>query len=261
MDKPPGLVVDRSETQQGETLEDLLKDYYDTLVYHSEDIPQRMGIVHRLDKDTSGVLLVAKTQAALENLQNQFKMRKTKKEYLALVHGLVERGGVVEGAIGRNPVKREKFTVFTTAKSKGANVIHPPGGLAWHLKEAVTEYEPLKKYQISNIKYQIVFGDFNKIQIRKLERMGYNHFTLLTCKPLTGRTHQIRVHLKYKGFPIVADQKYVGRKMYRLDKRWCPRMFLHAKKIGFKHPVSGMWMEVESELPEDLKVALDNLDE
>ena len=93
--------------------------------------------------------------------------------------------------------------------------------------------------------------------MRKLERMKYNQFTLVECKPLTGRTHQIRVHLKYIGHPIVADEKYVGRKMYRLDHRWCPRQFLHAKKIGFYHPESGKWMEVESELPEDLRKVLE----
>ncbi|MFH1535995.1 MAG: RNA pseudouridine synthase, partial [Patescibacteria group bacterium] len=72
----------------------------------------------------------------------------------------------------------------------------------------------------------------------------------------TGRTHQIRVHLKYINYPIVSDEKYVGRKMFRLDRRWCPRMFLHSAKIGFKHPVNGEWMELESQLPEDLKEAL-----
>ena len=94
--------------------------------------------------------------------------------------------------------------------------------------------------------------------MRKLERQKYGEFTLVCCRPKTGRTHQIRVHLKYINHAIVADEKYGGRKMVRLDKRWCPRMFLHAAKIGFRHPISGDWMELESPLPEDLKKTLEN---
>ncbi|TSC86857.1 MAG: Pseudouridine synthase [Microgenomates group bacterium Gr01-1014_7] len=230
LDKPAGLVVDKSETQSENTLEDWLRERGNTL--------DRAGIVHRLDKDTSGILLVAKTQEVLENLQAQFKERKIKKEYLALVHGLVEKGGKVEGSIGRNPGNREKFTVLLDGK------------------EAVTEYNPLGNFQFSIFNFQLIFKDYNKIHMRKLERMNYNQFTLVSCQPLTGRTHQIRVHLKYINHPIVSDERYVGRKMYRLDKRWCPRMFLHAKKIGFYHPVSGEWMEVESPLPDDLNKSL-----
>ncbi len=235
IDKPPGLVVDKSKTQKEDTLEDLLRI----------DL-ERSGIVHRLDKDTSGVLLVAKTQETLDNLQLQFKERKVKKEYLVLVHGFINKAGRVEGAVGRNPGNREKFSVL------------PIG------KQAITEYEPVKNFKFPIVfqtafggtNFKSIFADFNKIQMRKLEKMKYNQFTLLTCQPKTGRTHQIRVHLKYIGNPIVSDEKYVGRKMYRLDKRWCPRMFLHAKKLGFYHPVFGEWIEVESELPEDLRKVL-----
>lgn len=234
IDKPAGLVVDDSETQQDGTLQSWLAENYPANL-------DREGIVHRLDKDTSGLLLVAKTPQALENLQNQFKERKVKKEYLALVHGLVEKRGKVEGDIGRNPKNREKFTV----SSEG--------------KEAVTEYEPLEKFKVESAKLKVWFPDFNKIQMRKLERMDYGNFTLVRCFPLTGRTHQIRVHLKYIGYPIVSDEKYAGRKMVRLDHRWCPRQFLHAAKIGFYHPRIGSWMEIESGLPDDLKKALNYL--
>ncbi|MCL4366177.1 RluA family pseudouridine synthase [Patescibacteria group bacterium] len=231
LDKPPGLVVDPADSVKEETLADILVRDFNIKLF-------RGGIVHRLDKDTSGIILVAKTQEALDNLQNQFKERDIKKEYLALVHGLIEEKGEVVGSIGRNPGNREKFTVLE-------------GG-----KEAVTEYEPAEKFKVQSLKFKVWFPDFNKIQMRKLERQNYGEFTLLKCKPKTGRTHQIRVHLKYINHPIVSDEKYVGRKMYRLDKRWCDRMFLHAAKIGFNHPVSGEWMELESELPEDLKTAL-----
>ena len=236
IDKPAGLVVDNSETQKEQVLADILKkDFGITL--------ERGGIVHRLDKDTSGILLVAKTLEALDNLQAQFKERKTKKEYLALVHGLIEKGGVVEGAIGRNPGDREKFTVLVNGK------------------ETITGYEPVKLLVMSPEFIEKIFHAFNKIQLRKLKTMNYEQFTLVSCLPQTGRTHQIRVHLKHIGFPIVSDEKYGGRKIVRLDKRWCPRMFLHAQKIGFYHPINGNWMELKAELPEDLKNALDLLKE
>ncbi len=230
LDKPPGLVVDRSQTQGNNTLEDWLK----------LDL-KRSGIVHRLDKDTSGIILVAKTPQALDYLQGQFKLRQVKKQYLALVHGFVTDAGRVEGNIGRNPQKREKFSVTLDGK------------------QAVTEYEPLERLQFTGDRLQEIFPDFNKIQMRKLSTIHYNLFTLVACRPLTGRTHQIRVHLKYKGFPIVADKTYVGRKMYRLDSRWCPRQFLHAAKLEFKHPGSGQWMQFESKLPEDLEEAMNKL--
>ncbi len=236
LDKPAGLVVDKSNTQQADTLEDILKKDFNIKL-------KRGGIVHRLDKDTSGVILVAKTQVALENLQAQFKERKTKKEYLALVHGFVESLGKVEGNIGRNPIKRGKFTVLDEGK------------------EAVTEYRLVKHLTMDNGHLTNTFSDLNKIQMRKLERMKYNEFTLLRCFPKTGRTHQIRVHLKYINHPIVSDEIYGGKKIVRLDHRWCLRQFLHAAKIGFYHPVSGNWTEVESELPEDLKEALNKLNE
>ena len=237
VDKPPGLVV--TEIRLGEP-------------------------AHRLDKDTSGVLLVAKHKKALENLQHQFKTRLVKKEYLALVHGQVMEGGRVDAAILRNPQKREKFTVVPPGRSPfghlpGVTKLLPGGG-----KEAETEYEPLERLQVTpqhgsgqaGDRLQGIFSEFNKIQMRKLERQRYGEFTLVKCFPKTGRTHQIRVHLKYIQHPVVADDKYVGRRWVRLDKRWCPRMFLHAAKIGFKHPVTGKWMEVESPLPKDLKEAL-----
>ncbi len=237
LDKPAGLVVDKSNTQQTNTLEDILVNEYKIKL-------ERGGIVHRLDKDTSGVILVAKNQEALDNLQAQFKDRKTKKEYLALVHGIVEEAGKVEGNIGRNPLKQEKFTVL---EEEG--------------KEAVTEYSPEGKLQIPNDKFQTIFNDLNKIQLRKLERMNYNQFTLLKVLPKTGRTHQIRVHLKYIGHPIVSDEVYGGRKKVRLDHRWCLRQFLHAARLGFYHPKSGKWMEIESELADDLEETLNKLNE
>ncbi|MBI2314554.1 RluA family pseudouridine synthase [Candidatus Daviesbacteria bacterium] len=236
LDKPAGLVVDPAETVKSKTLADILqKDFGIKLL--------RGGIVHRLDKDTSGLILAAKTQDALENLQSQFKERVVRKEYLALAHGFITEGGIIDAAIARNPENREKFIVMEGEEAR----------------EAVTEYEPLERLQFTGDRLQEVFFGFNKIQFKKLSTTHYNLFTFLRCKPKTGRTHQIRVHLKYIGNPVVADERYAGRKTYRLDKRWCPRQFLHAAKISFKHPKSGEWMEFESGLPEDLKKALSYL--
>lgn len=234
LDKPPGLVVDSSETNKLDTLEETLRTDFNIKL-------DRGGIVHRLDKDTSGLIIVAKTQNALDNLQNQFKERETKKEYLALVHGFITESGRVEGGIGRNPGNREKFIVLEDGK------------------EAATGYEPMERLELTDNKFQEIYSEFNKIQVKKMERQHYGDFTLVRCKPETGRTHQIRVHLKHISHPIVADEKYSGRKTFRLDKRWCSRQFLHAAKISFRHPVSNKWMSLESPLPEDLKKALESL--
>jgi 23S rRNA pseudouridine1911/1915/1917 synthase len=237
LEKPPGLVVTSTNTHDGRTLEDILKEDFKI------DI-DRGGIVHRLDKDTSGVMIAAKTVEALENLQAQFKERSTKKEYLALVHGTMEKKEKVEGFIDRNPGNREKFTI----------VEDDEGG-----KESVTEFEPIDQLQINNERLEEIYSEFNKIQMKKLMRMNYNKFTLVKCFPLTGRTHQIRVHLKYLNLPIVGDDKYGGRKVVRIDHRWCRRQFLHAKRLEFTHPVSRERLVFESKLPDDLNLALSNL--
>lgn len=235
LNKPAGLVVEPSETQKVETLADILISDFGIQL-------DRGGIVHRLDKDTSGLLLAAKTQVSLENLQAQFKSREVKKEYLALVHGRVEKPGVVIGAIERNPKMREKFVVME-------------GG-----REAETSYEPIDRYTLSEAKMGELFPGLNKNQKRKLERKLYGEFTLLRCFPRTGRTHQIRVHLKHIGFPIVGDEKYAGRKTARWDSRWVPRQFLHAAKISFHHPMSGKVLVFESPLPDDLQQVLGSLE-
>lgn len=234
LDKAPGVVVAPSETQTGQTIAQVLQtDYGITL--------DRGGIVHRLDKDTSGLLLIAKTQEALTELQRQFKQREVSKCYLALVHGLTDKTGKIEGPIGRNPGNREKF------------IITPDG------KPAITMYETIGSFQLSPENFNLIFHDLNKIQTRKLVKSQYGQFSLLRCFPQTGRTHQIRVHLKSINHPIVGDSKYGGRKTARLDARWCPRQFLHAEKIEFIHPWSHQKTSFTSPLPQDLAQALTHL--
>ncbi len=243
IDKPPGLVVTTSETSKEPTLEDILKTDFGIKI-------DRGGIVHRLDKDTSGLLVVAKTDEVLANLQNQFKTRTVKKEYLCLVHGEVKEKVKVDAAILRHPGDRERFTTLDQLKfgKEGLNA-----------REAVTEFEPVQHLVISDQRLVELFPGFTKNQYRKLYTIQYTLFTLLKCHPLTGRTHQIRVHLKYLGHPIVGDDKYGGRKAVRLDHRFCSRQFLHAAKLEFDHPKTGERMEFESPLPEDLQEVLDKL--
>ncbi len=237
INKPPGLIVTPTETNSTTTLADILQKEYQINL-------DRGGIVHRLDKDTSGLILVAKTKEILETLQAQFQSRLVKKEYIALVHGFLEKEGIITESISRNPKNREKF------------MVSPDG------KEAITKYQPLKHLELSN-KHIVedIYPDFSKIQIKKLYIMHYPLFTLVLCQPQTGRTHQIRVHLKHLGFPIISDQKYGGKKIVRLDKRWCPRQFLHAQKIEFTHPASSKLISFEAPLPSDLKKALSTLED
>lgn len=240
LDKPPALVVDPSSTQAEGTLAQILEQEYKITL-------ERGGVVHRLDKDTSGLIVVAKTQAALESLQAQFKDRTVKKEYLTLVHGFLEESIKVEGAIARHPIDREKFVVVGESSR---DFKHIEG------KEAATTFIP-KEFRLMNEEVRKeIFPDFNKIQMRKLDNMEYGRFTLVSCQPETGRTHQIRVHLKYINHPLVSDERYGGRKVVRLDKRWCPRQFLHASRLEINHPTTGERLSFESPLPEDLEKAL-----
>lgn len=217
IDKPAGLTVNRSDTTKNqETVQDWIEKNFQFPL--AQDDFLRNGIVHRLDKETSGLLLIAKTKEAFENLQKQFKERKVKKKYLALVHGKVEpKEGMIEASLSRNPFDRKKFGIFL-------------GG-----REAKTRYRRID----------------NRELIIENEK-----FSLLELYPETGRTHQIRVHLKFIGHPIVGDEKYAGRKTARNDRKWCARQFLHAAGLSFNHPVTGEKIELVSELPSDLQIAM-----
>jgi 23S rRNA pseudouridine1911/1915/1917 synthase len=215
LSKPSGLVVNDSESER-ETVQRWVSENFKFQI--SNDRTLRSGIVHRLDKETSGVLLVAKDKETFENLQTQFRMRKVRKKYIALVHGRVDPlsgggEGVINKPVGRLPWKRTKFGVLD-------------GG-----REAVTNYKVLRYYDT---------------------RILREKYTLLEVEPKTGRTHQIRIHLKYIGHPIVSDLLYAGRKVNRSDRKWCPRMFLHAFEISFIHPNFGKNVTFKSELPPDL---------
>lgn len=212
IDKPPRIVVNRANTVLEKTIEDWVKETYHTTM-------DRAGIVHRIDKETSGILLIAKTPQAFIELQRQFKDREVKKTYLALVHGkLVPEEGEINAPVGRLPWNPERFGVV-------------PGG-----KEAVTRYKVLQGLSL---------------QVRK--ESPYEA-TLVELYPESGRTHQIRVHLKYINHPIIGDYLYAGRKTSRDDRaHGSPRVMLHAWKISFIHPVTGKILAIESPIPDDMR--------
>lgn len=213
LDKPSGWITnDASTTTTQPVIQTWLRENFKYPLIGDRE--RRDGIVHRLDKETSGLLVVAKTINAFENLQSQFKERKVKKTYIALTHGeITPAEGKIEASVGRLPWRRQRFGVL-------------PGG-----REAVTEYKVIKTLSNNNEK-----------------------FSLVELYPKTGRTHQIRIHLKFIGHAIVGDNFYAGRKTSRDDREWCPRLFLHASKISFFHPETGKEVKFESELPKDLNL-------
>ncbi len=223
VDKPSGMIVNRADTTRGEvTLQDFLITYLKldepktvmTDEGYRNAFYDRSGIVHRLDKETSGLLLVAKHEDAFFNLQAQFKERTVKKHYITLVHGEVKpESGEVNAPIGRQEWNRMRFGVVA-------------GG-----KEALTLYSVMEYRR----------------HLRKKEILS-----LLEIELKTGRTHQIRVHMKYLGYPLFADFLYAGRKTQRDDRKFLSRVFLHAAKIAFNHPVNGDTMQFESTLPDEL---------
>ena len=204
INKPAGLVVHPAPGNYNHTLVNALLYHFKKL---SDVSPARPGIVHRLDKETSGILIVAKNNAAHLNLAEQFAEHSIKRIYLALVKGKMEFDeNIIELPIARHPYKRKNMSV----------------GFGPNAKYAKTYYRTLRR------------GDT---------------FSLLELKPFTGRTHQLRVHLAFLGHPILGDTKYGKNNEFA-------RLALHAQTLGFKHPVSGEYLEFSSALPEEFGVFL-----
>ena len=217
LNKPSGWVVPETQSSKAPSVELWLHTNSNFEILNLK--VYRSGIVHRLDKETSGLLVVAKTKDAFHYFQKKFKERKIRKTYLALLHGKVEPEiGEINASVGRLPWNRERFGVLA-------------GG-----REAKTKYK-LKAYYLLQTTY----------------------YSLVEFYPQSGRTHQIRVHAKHIGHPIVADIFYAGRKTARRDREWCPRLFLHASKISFEHPESGEEVSFESVMPDDLFQTLSSL--
>jgi 23S rRNA pseudouridine1911/1915/1917 synthase len=227
VNKQPGMVVHPGFGNYTGTL-------VNALAWHLKDHPwfqsndPRPGMVHRIDKDTSGLLVIAKTEEAKSTLARQFFYKTTERTYQAIVWGsMKEDEGTITGNIGRSIRDRKQMTVFED-ESMG--------------KPAVTHY-------------------------KVLERLGY--VTLVQCNLETGRTHQIRVHLKYIGHTLFNDERYGGNQIlkgttftkYKQFVKNCftllPRQALHAKTLGFEHPVTGEFMRFDSDLPDDMVQTID----
>ena len=216
LNKPVGLVVHPAVGNRSGTV-------LNGLLYHAPELEKipRAGIVHRLDKDTSGLMVVAKTLQSHNHLIEQLQHREVNREYEAVVIGVVTAGGTVEASLGRHPVERTKRAVSEAHDSK----------------PAVTHYRVLEKFR------------------------SHTH---IQCKLETGRTHQIRVHMSYKGFPLVGDPTYGGR--FKLPKGASKQLIdflqsykhqaLHARRLGFIHPASLDYVEWEAELPDDMQALL-----
>lgn len=264
--KPAGVVVNRAKTHQMNTVQDWmeekymeqggkLKDQFYTdnspfLNFSPQDpisvFKERSGIAHRLDKDTSGILVCAKNPQALQQLLRQFKQREIKKTYVALVHGKMQpEQGSIDLPIGRDRKNRLRFAVLE-------------GG-----RESHTVYK-LKNF-FPKLNVEKVYEQYEKERFEPLNNMSrnfrkatksYQGFSLLSLEPKTGRTHQLRVHLAHLNHPIVGDQLYGGKKRKALDKVWCHRHFLHAAELQFTHPSTQKLIKVSAPLPEDLTQAL-----
>lgn len=208
VNKPKGMVV---HPAPGHTTGTLVNG----LMYHCKDLSgingvMRPGIVHRIDKDTSGLLMVAKNDVAHESLVNQLVAKTVTRKYTALVHGHIAHDkGTIDAPIGRDTKDRQKQAVVDSGK------------------HAVTHFQVIER-----------FGDY----------------TLVECRLETGRTHQIRVHMNYIGFPLVGDPKYGPRKTIDFGGQ-----VLHAGVLGFNHPRTGEYLEFSSPLPEDFQQLLVSL--
>ncbi|MFA7675890.1 MAG: RluA family pseudouridine synthase [Candidatus Shapirobacteria bacterium] len=208
VEKPAFMTTTKEKKEEKGTLEDFLREF------RPNDLP-RNGIVHRLDKGTSGLVMMAKTEESFLGLKKQFKERTLIKQYYCLVGGDVSFEGEINMPIDRSKYVFAKFGVSVDGK------------------KALTEFRVIKKY-------------------KKEEKI----YSLLSINLKTGRTHQIRVHLSYLRWPLVGDRVYGGEVIDDLK-----RPFLHAFKIVFEHPTSGQKINLEIDLPNDLKEVLKNYEE
>ena len=230
VNKPPGMVTHPAKGNWSGTLVNAIQFHFDTLSTLAGE--NRPGIVHRLDRDTTGLLVVVKDELAHRRLALQFEQRKVHKEYLALVYGMPQRDSdYIDRPIGFHPTVREKMAIRTPED----------GG-----KSAVTFYEVVERFR---------------------------DFALVRCKPQTGRTHQIRIHLTHIGHPIVADKLYSGRDRLTLADVAGPdrlrllspedaetvlidRQALHAHRLRFLHPLTDELIDVTAPIPADMERTL-----
>lgn len=278
INKPPFLVVNNATSVQTETVQNWFINRYPQLFekeylqktkadwellipadfnesYGSawDIFEERKGMVHRLDKDTSGVLILAKNPGSLVNLLAQFRNRLVHKTYRCLIHGQLRiKQGKIIAPIKRASRDRKKFAVAIDGR------------------EAVTAYQEIEHFPFEKFKnfleklktsmeLRTAFGisELDLKYLRKNLKTYEQGFSLVEVKPETGRTHQIRVHLAHLQHPIVGDQVYVGKKRGSLDKLWCPRQFLHAANLKLTDPRTQKILNLQVPLFQDLIIILD----
>ena len=220
LNKPSGLVVHPAPGNYTGTLVNALMYHYGNLPCPNSGLHQgereRAGIVHRLDKDTSGVMVVARTKEALRSLSMQFKNRIVRKQYLAVVAGVIKKGsGTIDTGIGRHVTDRMKISVHTHKA-----------------REAITGFVVKERYRQA---------------------------TLVEIEIKTGRTHQIRVHMAHKGYPILGDRVYGGARVMKLGSDAVPRQMLHAVTLSLLHPDTGHPMTFTAPLPIDMLAIIEKL--
>lgn len=220
INKPYGMVVNNAESVKSETIQSWFQEKYSIINNQSlmsSEFLQKGGVVHRLDKDTSGVMVLAKNEEAYEKLKLQFLERKTQKTYLALVHGeMPQETGIITNPIDRHPKDRKKFSVSENPS-----------------RSAITEWKVLRELSIFNCP-----------------------FSILELTPHTGRTHQLRVHMQHIHHPIISDPIYGWKKNLKDDLKICPRLFLHAQSLELIIPTTGEKIKFEAPLPEELRAVL-----
>ena len=226
VNKPAGLVVHPGHGNYSGTL-------LNGLIHHFDNLPQnkdgRPGLVHRIDKDTSGLLVIAKDEKSMTELAKQFYLKSSKRKYIALVWGIIDdESGTIDERLARDPKNRLIMSVPSEENEYG--------------KQAITHYKVIERF---------------------------NYLTLVECELETGRTHQIRAHMKHIGHPIFSDSRYGGNKIlkgtifnkYKQFVTNCfkvmPRQALHAKSLGFIHPITGKELNFACDLPEDFKICLE----
>lgn len=220
LNKPPGLVVHPAPGNYTGTLVNALLYHYGNLPSLNAGLHQnereRAGIVHRLDKDTSGVMVVARTKEALRSLSMQFKNRTMQKQYLAIVTGVIKKGsGTIDAGIGRHVKDRMKISVHTHKA-----------------REAITVFVVKERYLQA---------------------------TLVAIEIKTGRTHQIRVHMAHKGYPVLGDRVYGGARVMKLGADTVMRQMLHAESLSLLHPDTGHPMTFTAPLPVDMAEIIEKL--
>lgn len=223
INKPAGAIVNKADTTRYHYTIQEWAEKKINLVPGESDFYKRGGVVHRLDKDTSGALILAKNEESFVAIQAQFKQKEVQKVYRALSHGKVTPPeGEINVPIGRLPWNRMRFGVL------------PQG------RESVTKYKVLHYYLLKDGKREEILS-------------------FVELYPKTGRTHQIRVHMQYLGFPLFSDSLYAGRKNIKRDKKVLSRHFLHASKISFIHPKTKKRIDIDAPLSSELSAFLSGL--